>query len=91
MAGIVSAMNGNLVAIGGNVKEVPPMRLVYRLPEAGQLLGGITRKTVRALINRGELQTTTVGAYEMVTLESILAYIERGKKTRAQQAAQAAA
>ena len=86
----VSAMNGNQSTGVGTDEEVRllnptcvqplPERLVYRLPEAGQLLGGITRKTVKALIDQGELETVPVGAYAMVTRESIYAYIERGKE-----------
>lgn len=74
----VSAMSGNQSA--GTGTDERPKRLVYRLPETGQLLGGISRNTVKALIDRGELETTVIGAFDMVTIESILAYIERGKQ-----------
>ncbi|MFI6160355.1 helix-turn-helix domain-containing protein [Micromonospora haikouensis] len=72
-------MNGKASAGGGTGVE-PPYRPVYRLPEAGQLLGGITRNTVKALIRAGDLETVPIGAYQMVTRKSIEAYIERGRQ-----------
>lgn len=72
-------MNGKASAGHGTAAE-PPYRLVYRLPEAGQLLGGITRNTVKALIRAGDLETVPIGAYQMVTRKSIEAYIERGRE-----------
>lgn len=79
-------MNGKESAASGTIEE-PPQRLAYRLPEAGQLLGGITRKTVAKLIATGELETTQIGAYRYVTRESIEALIERGKDKRDEAAA----
>lgn len=85
----VSAMNGKASAETGTNEVLE--RLVYRLPEAGQLLGGICRKTVRALVLAGELETTQIGAYDMVTRESIEAYIKRGKERAKERAAAKAA
>lgn len=75
----VIAMNGKASAGDGTAVE-PPYRLVYRFPEAGQLLGGICRNTVKALVRAGHLETVPVGAYQMVTRKSIEAYIERGRQ-----------
>lgn len=76
-------MNGNDSAETGTL-EVPAGRLVHRFPEAGQILGGISRNSVKALVRAGELETVPIGAHQMVTRESIEAYIERGKdKARA--------
>lgn len=69
-------MNGTEIAKPGTESEP----LVYRLPVAGQILGGISRGTVANLIRKGELQVVPIGATRMVTRESIVAYIARQKK-----------
>lgn len=74
-------MNGNDSAETGTI-DGPPKRFVYRLPEAGQLLGGITRNTVKALIKVGDLETVPIGGTQMVTHDSIVALIERGRQER---------
>lgn len=53
--------------------------LCHRLPEAGRLLGGVSRRTVHNLIAAGDLDVTYVGETRMVTHESIVAYVERQK------------
>lgn len=72
-------MNGNESA-GTGTTPGPPERLVYRFPEAGQILGGISRNSVKSLVRDGELETVPIGHFDMVTRESIVAYIERGKR-----------
>jgi hypothetical protein len=72
-------MNGNPSADTGTTR-LTRGRLVYRFTEAGYLLGGLTRKTIKKLVDQGDLETTTVGAYPMVTHASIEAYIERNKR-----------
>lgn len=55
----------------------PP--LCYRKPAAGRLLGDISRRMVDKLISLGELETVPVGNLNMVTRESIDAYVTRQK------------
>lgn len=73
----VSAMSGTSDAQRGNAPVPEP--LCYRLPEAGRLLGGISRRKVSDLIATGELAVTMVGHYRMVTRESLEAYVERNR------------
>lgn len=56
-----------------------PEPLCYRLPEAGRLLGGISRRKVHDLIEAGELEVTMVGSHRKVTRKSLEAYVERNR------------
>lgn len=75
-------MNGTEIADTGTGElpdDLPDIPLCYRLPAAGQVLGGISRRKVHDLIEAGELEITWVGTLRMVTRDSIKAYIERRK------------
>lgn len=84
-------MNGTQIADSGT--RLPPEPLVYRLPAAGKVLGGLSRRTVSNLIAAGELEVVMVSQTRMVTHKSIVAYIERqrAKQQAAPQAEQQAA
>lgn len=69
-------MSGNDSAATGTT-EKPLERRVFRLPEAGHILGGISRRMVHKLIDAGELDTVLVGSLRMVPRESIDAYLKR--------------
>lgn len=73
----VSAMSGTDIATDGNATESQP--LCYRLPEAGRILGGISRRKVHDLIEAGDLEITKVGHLRMVTRASLEAYVERNR------------
>ncbi|HLF07942.1 MAG TPA: helix-turn-helix domain-containing protein [Dehalococcoidia bacterium] len=51
-------------------------RLAYRPAEAGRLLG-VSRETVFALIQRGELRSFKVGAGRFISADELAAFIRR--------------
>lgn len=62
--------------------------LCHRLPEAGRLLGGVSRRKVSDLIRDDELEVTYVGEIRMVTHESIVSYLARQKEKAKQEGRQ---
>lgn len=68
----VSAMNGTTDATHGTVQPE-----CYRLPAAGLVLGGVSRRLISNLIREGELTVTWVGSIRMVTAQSLRDYIKR--------------
>jgi hypothetical protein len=51
--------------------------------EAGRAMGGISRRQVYRLIQRGELTKVQIGTRTFVTAESIRAYVDRLTETSA--------
>ena len=66
------------------------MRAAYGVPEARELLGGISQATFYQLVGSGELKTFLIGTRRMTSLAAIDAYIQMrealpaplGKSTR---------
>jgi excisionase family DNA binding protein len=52
--------------------------LLWDLAEAARQLGGVSTRTVRRLIERGEFQGKKVGARLMVRSESVRSYLDAG-------------
>ncbi|GAB3817817.1 hypothetical protein [Micromonospora zhanjiangensis] len=52
-----------------------PEPLVYRLPAAGQVLGGLSRRSVSKLIAEKKLQAVVIGGIRMVTRASCEKYL----------------
>jgi excisionase family DNA binding protein len=53
-------------------------------------LGGVSKPTVYALVNRGELQKVNIGRRGFITTASLTAYVERLAKTAAREQRKAA-
>ncbi|WP_223212120.1 helix-turn-helix domain-containing protein [Thiolapillus brandeum] len=51
-------------------------QLLYSLEDAAEQLGGISTRTVRRLIDRGQLSTCKVGRRLMVVAESVRNYVD---------------
>jgi len=52
--------------------------LLVDLVESARQLGSVSTRTVRRLIDAESLRTVRVGSRLMVTMESLLAYVDRG-------------
>lgn len=57
--------------------------MIVSIPDAMELLGGISRPTIYALLDRGELTRVHVGSRAFITTESIRELIERQIKASA--------
>ena len=47
--------------------EFPPKRLLYRLPEVGELIAGFTLSSVYRLVKSGKLKTVELNGVQYVT------------------------
>jgi hypothetical protein len=56
-------------------------RKLYSITEARALMGAISRNTMYALLNRGEIASVVVGCRRFVTQEAISEFIERSTTT----------
>ena len=54
-----------------------PDQLLVPVPAAGAALGGVSRTTVYALVNAGELVKVNIGRRGFITAESLAAYVDR--------------
>lgn len=52
-------------------------RLLYWLPEARAILGGIGHTTIYELFKQDQLKRVNIGRRSFVTAESIAAYVDR--------------
>ncbi len=52
-------------------------RLLIPIPTACEELGGVSRPTIYALVNRGELVKVNIGRRGFITGESLAAYVGR--------------
>lgn len=52
---------------------------MYSIAEARERLGGVSRSTVYALIERGELRSTRVGGRRLVSSSAIAELAQRGE------------
>jgi excisionase family DNA binding protein len=52
-------------------------RRLVSIPEACELLGGVSRTTLYGLVKRGELTQARIGRRGFVTVESIDGYVAR--------------
>jgi predicted DNA-binding transcriptional regulator AlpA len=52
-------------------------RLLIPIPTVCEELGGVSRPTVYALVNRGELVKVNIGRRGFITGESLAAYVNR--------------
>jgi len=52
----------------------PIERFLYSIPDAGVLLGGLSIRSIKYLISKGDLQVRHNGGRVMVTRESIRKY-----------------
>lgn len=51
-------------------------RLAHSLPVTGEFLGGVCEKTVRNLINRGELRAVKIGRRTMIRDEDLRIFLK---------------
>jgi Helix-turn-helix domain len=56
-------------------------RKLYSISEARALMGAISRNTMYALLNRGEIASVVIGCRRFVTQEAISEFIERSTTT----------
>ena len=56
-------------------------RKLYSISEARELMGGICRNSLYALLNRGEIASVVIGCRRFVTKEAISEFIERSTTT----------
>jgi hypothetical protein len=56
-------------------------RKLYSISEARELMGGICRNSIYALLNRGEIASVVIGCRRFVTKEAISEFIERSTTT----------
>ena len=61
-------------------KETRGLEPLYSVTEAARMLGGISRFTVYAWMNRGLLERTRVGGRVMVRESSLLKLLEQGNR-----------
>lgn len=54
-----------------------PDQLLIPVPAACASLGGVSRTTVYALVNQGELVKVNIGRRGFITAESLAAYVDR--------------
>jgi excisionase family DNA binding protein len=59
-------------------KETRGLEPLYSVTEAARMLGGVSRFTVYAWMNRGLLERTRVGGRVMVRESSLLKLLEQG-------------
>ena len=57
-------------------------RELYSVSEARELLGGISRNTIYALLNSGELASVVIGCRRFVSQEAISALISKSTTTQ---------
>jgi len=57
-------------------------RELYSVTEARELLGGISRNTIYALLNNGELASVVIGCRRFVSQEAITALISKSTTTQ---------
>ena len=56
-------------------------RKLYSITEARALMGAISRNTMYALLNRGDIASVVIGCRRFVTQEAISEFIERSTTT----------
>jgi hypothetical protein len=56
---------------------ISPDQLLVPVPAACTALGGVSRTTVYALVNQGELVKVNIGRRGFITAESLAAYVDR--------------
>jgi len=61
-------------------KETRGLEPLYSVREAAKMLGGVSRFTVYAWVNRGLLERTRVGGRVMVRESSLLKLLEQGNR-----------
>jgi excisionase family DNA binding protein len=61
-------------------KETRGLEPLYSVTEAARMLGGVSRFTVYAWMNRGLLERTRVGGRVMVRESSLLKLLEQGNR-----------
>jgi hypothetical protein len=54
--------------------QTPVERFLYSVPDAGVALGGLSERSIRYLIHKGDLQTRRSGSRTLITRESIRRY-----------------
>jgi hypothetical protein len=52
-------------------------RLLYPVPEARALLGGIGHTTIYELMKTGQLERVNIGRRTFITAKSLVAYLDR--------------
>ncbi len=60
-----------------NLLEVTEPRNLLSIPQAQHLLGGVSRKTIYRLIDRGDLTRVKIGSRSMVTAKSMIGLVDR--------------
>ncbi|AZR93895.1 hypothetical protein BBB39_09025 [Bordetella trematum] len=63
------------------VQSTSAPRLLYRLREAEQAMG-LSRTMIYRLVKKGELEQVKIGDATRITVESVQALIERGKRKK---------
>lgn len=56
-------------------------RVLYSIKEARQLLGGISRNSIYALLRSGDLPSVVIGCRRFITQTEIAALVERSTTT----------
>ncbi len=56
---------------------ISPGQLLVPIPDTCSKLGGVSRTTVYALVNEGELVKVNIGRRGFITAESLAAYVNR--------------
>ena len=56
---------------------ISPGQLLVPIPDTCSKLGGVSRTTIYALVNEGELVKVNIGRRGFITAESLAAYVDR--------------